>query len=519
MFNVKLSGKLMGAFGLMGLMLFVGGLVGTFGITQVTENLKKISNIHYRATCHLGSMSEAQVESRRLGRSLLVPETFGNPAEKEKLLKKLEETWSRAEGSRKKYDQLPRNGEDVSAWNSFKPAWDAWRKASGDFAGLIRDGKRDEALRLMGGGLEESYTSSRKLLQNLSETNNKLASQEGAAGVTQSRWLMATAAGGTVAGIAIAILFGLYFARSITLPINRVIKKLTEASGQFSEAAAQIAQSSSNLAEESSHQASTIEKAILETDSMATEGHVHNVQVQKLRDTTYEVDKLHVQTHENVNLTSSTMNDIKASSEETSGILKTIEKIAFQTNLLALNASVEAARAGDVGAGFAVVADEVRNLAVRSAEAARTTTQLIGGTVDAIYKSADLVTSTSEKFEKYNVVAEEFVSILEHAADLCQEQLPKFDLIKKSVDEISHVVQANASSAEQAAAAAEEMSAQCEAMKDHLKELSAVVGADGKADASLTPIAPSEDRLNLPLPGSGDKFLLQEVALIGEGKS
>ena len=78
------------------------------------------------------------------------------------------------------------------------------------------------------------------------------------------------------------------------------------------------------------------------------------------------------------------MDEIRKNSGEIGEIIRVIEDIAFQTNLLALNAAVEAARAGDAGRGFAVVAEEIRSLAGKSAEASKSTAELIEKSVRSV---------------------------------------------------------------------------------------------------------------------------------------
>jgi methyl-accepting chemotaxis protein len=77
-------------------------------------------------------------------------------------------------------------------------------------------------------------------------------------------------------------------------------------------------------------------------------------------------------------------------SGEITGFVGTITSIAEQTNLLALNAAIEAARAGESGKGFAVVADEVRKLAEQSAEAARSTDEIVTDISRMTERVADL---------------------------------------------------------------------------------------------------------------------------------
>ncbi|HMK65117.1 MAG TPA: methyl-accepting chemotaxis protein, partial [Thermodesulfobacteriota bacterium] len=180
--------------------------------------------------------------------------------------------------------------------------------------------------------------------------------------------------------------------------------------------------------------------------------------------------------------------EISAASEETGKIVKTIDEIAFQTNLLALNAAVEAARAGEAGAGFAVVADEVRNLALRAADAAKNTSNLIEGTVKKIRTGSDVVQQTNQTFEKVAKSSKKVAELVGEIATASNEQAQGIEQINKAMSEMDRVVQRNAASAEESASASEEMTAQAEQMKEYVKELIAVLGENGNganAKASL----------------------------------
>ena len=303
-------------------------------------------------------------------------------------------------------------------------------------------------------------------------------------------WLLAAA---TIVIVILALIASFIFSRrTIIKPISGITEGLNRGAEQVASASGQVSASSQFLAEGSSEQAASIEEtsASLEEISSITKQNADNSgQADSLMK-----DANQVITGANQSMADLThsMDEISKASHETSKIIKTIDEIAFQTNLLALNAAVEAARAGEAGAGFAVVADEVRNLALRAAEAAKKTAELIEGTVMRVSEGTELVGKTNTEFNKVAESAAKVGELVSEISAASTEQAQGIEEVNKAVTEMNKVTQQNAANAEESAAASEEMNAQAEEMKRYANDL--VVLVRGKAGQASTTHAPSTHR-------------------------
>ena len=162
------------------------------------------------------------------------------------------------------------------------------------------------------------------------------------------------------------------------------------------------------------------------------------------------------------------MGEINSCSTQIRKIIKTINDIASQTNILALNAAVEAARVGAESKGFSVVAQEVRNLAGKSSAASKSTEALIEQTLDAVAHGTKLAEETAASLMNIVGGTDDMVSKINQIAEATQRQAEATEMVSIGIGQISDIVQTNSATAEESAAASEELYGESQLLKSKI---------------------------------------------------
>jgi methyl-accepting chemotaxis protein len=295
--------------------------------------------------------------------------------------------------------------------------------------------------------------------------------------------------GGLVAML-LSTALGFFLTKAITSNINLIIEALSAGAQEVDLTSSELSNSSNTLAEGATESAASLEETSAALEQLSS-------MTKRNSDNAMEANILMSQATEYVTKAENSMSNviqamehIATSGNEIGKIIKTIDEIAFQTNLLALNAAVEAARAGEAGAGFAVVADEVRNLAIRSADAAKNTADLIAATISNISSGSEMVNSTSDNFQTVASHAVKVAQLVSEVAEASKEQSQGINQITTAMGQLDKVTQTNAASAEESASAASKLAHQASSLMDAVSMMRAIVhGTDSQSASLSAPLA------------------------------
>ncbi|MCX7772490.1 MAG: methyl-accepting chemotaxis protein [Clostridia bacterium] len=279
----------------------------------------------------------------------------------------------------------------------------------------------------------------------------------------------------------------------MTENINEVMTNIASASDQVASGSQQVSESSMTLSQGATEQASSIEEltSSLEEISHQTQRNAHGAnEANQIAD----IAKSNaLQGNSQMQEMLKAMDGINESSSNISKIIKVIDEIAFQTNILALNAAVEAARAGQHGKGFAVVAEEVRNLAARSANAAKETTDMIEGSIKKVNDGTRIANETAAALNKIVEGVSKVSGLVGGIAQASNEQAAAITQINQGVLQVSQVVQNNSATSEESAAASEELASQAQFLKEQVERFK--LKKNGRSYRGLDDIKPEVLRM------------------------
>lgn len=519
--NMKIRSKLVLCFIILAIFT---GIVGTVGITSMDKLNKASIDMYNNNFLPSQDLSSIQTFLQQVRSDHLMVLYEKNPSNYQNRRDEINSLVDQSNELLAKYKETINNDKEKALYDNVMSSMSAYRTARDANLDLIKDQKYDQALQELK-PVTDAREKADKELQNLVDYNTLVSDntiKENSQDFKRQTIIMTSV---IAAGILLAVALGLLLAGIISKQLNKLVKvagriadgdldvmievnskdevgtlakafkKMTEnvnqvltninsSSEQVASGSKQVSDSSMALSQGATEQASSIEEltASLEEISSQTRLNAQNAnQANELAD----VAKNNAE-HGNLQMTEmlKAMEEINDSSSNISKIIKVIDEIAFQTNILALNAAVEAARAGQHGKGFAVVAEEVRNLAARSANAAKETTDMIEGSIKKVESGTKIANETAIALSKIVTDVTKAASLVGEIAVASNEQALGIEQINQGIMQISEVIQTNSATSEESASASEELSSQALILKEMVGnfKLKQTVSNYGKLD-------------------------------------
>ena len=487
-------------FAIVGLLTVVAVIIGAVGVYAMNDIKAAMDDINVTAR-RLSAIDEVAADMNGVIIGVREVILTADPAKKQSDRAELERKAAEIDEQMKAIGAVTRL---QSEWSALEQEWAKHKVIVGDIVALAIANETEKAVEMLATQCNPTRQREQAILDDILEKHKGFFQAADERAVADYRRalivLLSTAGLGIIIGLALAWLTVARLSREL----NRVINELSERSGELDRIAGEISKASSSLAEASTEQAASLEETSATLEEMASMTHQNADNATLTSQSTEKTVRLISAGGQTVETVIQAMTEISHSSEKVGQIIKTIEGIAFQTNLLALNAAVEAARAGEAGQGFAVVADEVRNLALRSAQAAQDTSELIQNTVQQVSGGVNNVNALADSFKNIEAGAQEVGHLIQEITTATREQAQGAGQISTAVAEMDKMTQSNAAMAEESASSSASLAEQTYHLQELVEQLHALVAGGGALTAFRPARSGGEARRAAALPGPSD---------------